>query len=98
VWWKQFYTNVIEDVALECTEYNGTVGLVHERFFYRAEPQKLRQKNYHPALNMSRELRWIDKSKPNELLSNDDVAQNVMEQFLALVDRLNRGKISGVGR
>jgi hypothetical protein len=98
VWWKQFYTNVIEDVVLECTEYNGTVGLERERFFYRAEPQKLRQKSYHPALNMSRELRWVDKSKPNQLLSNDDVAQHVMEQFLSLVDRLNSGKISGVGR
>jgi hypothetical protein len=98
VWWKQFFTNVIEDVALECTEYNGIVGLDRERFFYRVQPQKLKQKNYHPALNMSREFRWIDKSKPSQLLSNDDVAQNVMEQFLSLVDMLNSGKISGAGR
>jgi hypothetical protein len=92
-WWKQAYTNVIEDVALECTEYNGPVSLYSERRTYRYEPQRLRQVDYHPTLNSARELRWISKAKPAELLSNDDVVERVTEQFLSLIDRVNRGEI-----
>jgi hypothetical protein len=93
VWWKQFYTNVMEDVALECTEYNGVVGLERERMFYRVNPQKLAQRKYYPALNASRELRWVDKAKAEQLMSNEDVVQNLIEQFLSLVDRDDRGEV-----
>jgi hypothetical protein len=61
VWWHQIYTNVIEDVALECTEYNGPVLLHSERKIAFYQPRKLAQKKYYPKLNMSREMRWIDK-------------------------------------
>jgi hypothetical protein len=96
VWWKQDYTNVMEDVALECTEYNGPVSLQRERRMHYYEPQRLQQRDYHPALNSARELRWIDKAKPDELLSNDDVVERLAEQFLSLVDRANRGEISPI--
>jgi hypothetical protein len=96
VWWKQFYNNVMEDVALECTEYNGQVGLERERFFYRVEPKKLKHKNYYPALSAARELRWIDKSKSEQLLSNDEMVQKLIEQFLSLVDRVNSDKITPI--
>jgi hypothetical protein len=49
--------------------------------------------DYHPALNSARELRWIDKAKPAELLSNDDVVERVIAQVLSLIDRANRGEI-----
>jgi hypothetical protein len=96
VWWKQSYTNVIEDVALECTEYNGTVSLHRERRMHYYEPERLGQIDYHPALNSARKLRWIDKAKPAELLSNDDVVERVAEQFLSLIGRTDRGEIPPV--
>jgi hypothetical protein len=95
IWWKQFYTNVIEDVALECTEYNGPALLRREGMAFD-KPTKLAQKKFHPALNSARELRWRDASKPEQLLANEDVVQKVIEQFLTLVDRLNRGEIAPV--
>jgi hypothetical protein len=96
VWWKQHYTNVMEGVALECTEYNGVVGLRRHRILTRREPQRLGQKKYYPALSEARELRWLDRSRTDELLSDEDVVDKVMEQLLGLVDRLNRGQIAHV--
>jgi hypothetical protein len=98
VWWKQAYSNVMEDVALECVEYNGLVWLERERMFHRVEPKKLEQKNYFAALDASRELRWLDKTKPEQLLSNGEMVEKLIEQFLSLVDRANSGKIPASGR
>jgi hypothetical protein len=96
VWWHQVYTNVIEDVALECTEYNGPILLRSENRMAFYEPKKLAQKKYHPKLNMSRQMRWIDKAKPEQLMSNSDVIEKVIEQFLSLVDRVDRGQIPAI--
>lgn len=98
VYWKQIYTNVIEDVALECTEYNGAVLLRSENRVAFYEPKRLAQQKYYPKLNMSREVRWIDKEKPEVLMSNGDVVEKVIEQFLSLVDRVDRGKIPPIDR
>jgi hypothetical protein len=35
----------------------------------------------------------VDKSKPEQLISNEDVVESVIEQLLSLVDRINRGEI-----
>jgi hypothetical protein len=96
VWWKQIYTNVIEDVALECTEYNGAVLLRSENRTAFHEPKKLTQKKYYPKLNLSREMRWIDKAKPEQSMSNGDVIEKVIERFLSLVDRVDRGQIPAI--
>jgi hypothetical protein len=98
VWWRQIYTNVIEDVALECTEYNGAVLLRSENRVAFYEPKRLTQKKYYPRLSMSREMRWIDKAKPEpeQLMSNGDVVEKVIEQFLSLVDRVDRGQIPAI--
>jgi len=57
------------------------------------EPQSLGRKSYRPALNFARELRWVDAAKRDQLLSNDDMVQRVLDQLLALLERLNQGKI-----
>jgi hypothetical protein len=93
VWWKQFYTNVIDDAKLDCTEYNSRVYLERERMLRIREPTSVGQKSYHPDLSMARELRWLDDKKPDQLLSNDEVVQRCMEQLLGLVDRMNRGEL-----
>jgi hypothetical protein len=97
IWWKQFYTNVIEDVALECTEYNGTVHLRRENMQNFREPRKLKQEKYCPALNVARQLRWKRKDKPEQLLTNEEVVEKIMEQLLSLVDRVNRGEVRPIG-
>jgi hypothetical protein len=83
----------MQDVALECTEYNGTVSLHRERMIHYREPERLAHRKYYPALNAGRELRWVDKSKPEQLMSNGDVVESVIEQLLSLVDRVNHGEI-----
>ena len=93
VWWKQFYTNVIDDVKLDCTEYNSRVYLERERMLRLREPMSVGQKSYHADLNMARELRWVDDKKPEQLLSNDEIVQRCMDQLLELVDRKNRGEL-----
>jgi hypothetical protein len=52
------------------------------------------RRSYGPALNLARELRWIDEKKPGQLLSNDEVVREITEQLLGLVDRLNKGKVT----
>jgi hypothetical protein len=97
-WWRQVYTNVMEDVALECTELNGLVWLQHEQMFERVRPQKLKQTNYYPVLRPGRELRWVEKSKPEQLLADDELVLRLIEQFLSLVHRADSGKIPASGR
>jgi hypothetical protein len=93
VLWKQEYSNVIDGVTLECTDYNARIHLVRERMMPLRVPKKLGAKSYHIALNHAREMRWVDPSKPDQLLSNDEMVQRIFDQVLALVDRLNQGKI-----
>ena len=94
VFWKQWHLNVVEDIPLECTEYNARVYLLRERrgVVYR-EPPSLRSQKYFAALNLARQLRWTDKRKPEQLLSNDDVVGKIIDQLLDLVARLDGGKI-----
>jgi hypothetical protein len=94
VGWVQMYTNVIDDVKLQATEYNGRLHLQKERKMYLREPSVMNRRSYRPALNLSRELRWVNEKKPGQLLANDDVVHEIIEQLLGLVDRLNKGKIS----
>jgi len=39
------------------------------------------------------ELRWNNERKPTPLLSENDVVREMIEQLLALADRLNKGKV-----
>lgn len=91
--WFQRYTNVIEDVRLECTEYNARIHLQRERMMMLREPSTIRKKTYKPILNLARKLQWTEGDKPGHL-SNEEVVRRIVEQLLDLIDRLNRGKIS----
>jgi hypothetical protein len=93
VLWFQEYVNIIDDVKLELTEYNGRVHLQRERMIYVREPSVMSRRAYRPALNLGRELRWSDDKKPGQLLSNDEVVREIIEQLLGLVDRLHKGKV-----
>jgi hypothetical protein len=54
---------------------------------------RMNSRGYRPALNLARELRWVDDQKPGPLLSAEDVVREIMVQALRLVDRLNKGKV-----
>jgi hypothetical protein len=94
VLWNQHYVNVIDEVLLECREYNALVPLQRERRMMFREPDTIRVKTYKPVLNLARELKWSEAEKPSQMLSNEEVIRRIVEQFLDLIDRLNRGKIS----
>jgi len=94
VLWNQHYINVIDEVRLECKEYNAIVPLDRERRMMFREPDVIRRKSYKPVLNLARELRWLEGDKPSQMLSNEEVIGRIVDQFLDLIDRLNRGKIS----
>jgi hypothetical protein len=57
------------------------------------DPPRMNRRGYRPALNLSRELRWVDDQKPGALLSAEEVVREIIEQALRLVDRLNKGKV-----
>jgi hypothetical protein len=81
------------NVNLEVEEYNARVHLQKERMMMFREPPRMSKRSYSPALNLSRELRWVNHKKPGSLLSGEDVVREIIEQVLALVDRLNKGKV-----
>ena len=93
VWWKQYHLNVIDDVPLACAAYNTRLYLQRDRKMMLREPQSIGGRKYYAVLNYARELRWIDKQKPKQLMSNEEVVDKVVEQLLALVDRADRGQI-----
>jgi hypothetical protein len=88
--WPQLYLNVVDDVKLEIAEYNGRIHLQRERMMYVREPSVMTKRNYRPALNLGRELRWINEKKPGQLLSSEEVGREIIEQLLSLADRLNK--------
>jgi len=91
--WMQQYVNVIENVKLEVDEYNARVYLQKERMMSLRDPPRMSRRSYSPALNLSRELRWVNDQKPGSLLSAEDVVREIIEQALGLADRLNKGKV-----
>ena len=93
VWWKQYHLNVIHDVPLACTAYNSRLYLQRDRKTMLREPQSIGERKYYAVLNYVRELRWIDKQKPEQLMGNEEVVDRVVKQLLALVDRADRGQI-----
>jgi hypothetical protein len=94
VLWNQHYTNVIDRVRLECTEYNARIHLQRERMTMIREPSTIRKKSYKPVLSLARELRWTEGDKSSQTFSNEEVVRRIIDQLLDLIDRLNRGKIS----
>jgi hypothetical protein len=84
---------VIDKVKLTCIEFNARLYLPREGRMQLREPQELRRNSYRPTLNFDRELRWLDDAKADQLLSNEDVMNRIIGQLLALIDRLNNGKV-----
>jgi hypothetical protein len=91
--WTQQYANVIDNVKLEVEEYNARIHLQKERRTSLRDPPRINRRTYSPALNIGRELRWVNDQKPGSLLSTEDVVHEIIEQALGLVDRLNKGKV-----
>jgi hypothetical protein len=69
------------------------LSLQKERMMSLRDPPRMNRRGYRPALNLSRELRWVDDQKPGALLSAEEVVREIIEQALRLVDRLNKGKV-----
>jgi hypothetical protein len=91
--WTQRFINVIDDAELRVCSLGGRLFLPGERFINTREPRELSWRTFRPKLNFNRDLRWVEASGEQQLLSDDDVVGDAIKQFLELVERANRGDI-----
>jgi hypothetical protein len=92
VHWTQHFVNVIEDAELRVRSLGGRLFFAGERYINTREPLELARRTFTPKLDSNRSLRWIGKDT-KQLLSDEDVVEAAIHQFLKLVDRANRGDI-----
>ena len=91
--WQQAYTNVMGH--FEVQEFSEKVILPGESKFYFAghPPSPIEVLEFQPDLSITEELCWRDKITPNEILSSSDLANKVLNTFITLTQRANRGEI-----
>jgi hypothetical protein len=89
--WRQEFINVLGDLFV--VEYNGRVLLPDERGRVTLEPpDELRSRRFLPELSQSRELCWIEESDQHRHYSHADLADQVVQLFLGLFERAERGE------
>jgi hypothetical protein len=95
VGWRQPYINVVaENAYIIASEFKTQIALPGEPpLLYYREPTSLNQCRFKPALSLTRELCWSEETKPEELLSLEELADKCVRQFLDLLGRANRGEI-----
>jgi TIR domain len=89
--WRQPFVNAISDAEITAAEFQCQLPLPGERILSSDQlPPALKQYRFRPELTIKRDLCWVDKARPTELLSTDDLADKCVQIFLDLVSRANR--------
>jgi hypothetical protein len=91
--WRQgIYNDVTRDAGFSIMHYRGYVPEPGERMMYAFEPEKLSERRFLPELTASRELMWVEQKTP-EMLSTEDLANEIAMSFFDLVGKVNRGEV-----
>jgi hypothetical protein len=86
-WWQMYGNTVMDEAYILTSELNRWVVLPGERSSYVMQAKTLNEHRFKPELSVSRELRWVEISKGNELLTDDDVANRIVTLFVDLVSK-----------
>jgi hypothetical protein len=87
--WRQQYSNKLEDARLLVTEFNGVWA---EPGFQFVNPEELNQQQFRAELSRAGELCWVDNAQPSRLYSHEELADQIVQVFLALHARQQRGE------
>jgi hypothetical protein len=91
VGWHQRYTNVLESDAIVAAGYYGAIPLPGApAVWYIDRPEPRKRLTFGPELTIARDLCWVDKAKPAEHLSGEQVADRCVQLFFDLVGQANR--------
>jgi hypothetical protein len=91
VTWRQPFVNTINDAEITAAEFYCELPLPGERTLSIDQlPPSLKQYRFMPELTTKGDLCWVDRARPTELLSTDDLADKCVRIFLDLVSRANR--------
>ena len=83
--------NTINDAEITAAEFYCELPLPGERTLSIDQlPPSLKQYRFRPELTTKGDLCWVDRARPTELLSTDDLADKCVRIFLDLVSRANR--------
>jgi hypothetical protein len=89
--WRQHYMNVAGELI--SAEFAGPIFLPSERKMSVSRPRELGRVTYEPTLSRSRELRWRRCDQETSTYSVEELAQELVSQFLELVRRDGQGQI-----
>jgi TIR domain len=87
--WRQPFANRISDAEITAAEFHCQLPLPGERMIDPLPPAS-KQYRFRPELTIKGDICWVDKARPTELLSTDDLADKCVRIFLDLVSRANR--------
>jgi len=92
--WTRTYTNVMAPVRI--ATFIGEITQPGRQAVYTlwGEPQELAHFDLHAKVTVDGGLLWIDARKSNSLLTEENVADIVLTEFLNLLDKLNTGEVN----
>jgi len=98
VGWRQTYTNVLDEkTGIISAEFNCPMFYPEERMMQFYEPTELRRLHYILALSESQDLRWIEINQRSLQLTSPELADQIVKQFVGLLDRVRLGKVQLAG-
>lgn len=79
--YRQTYSNIIEDVPLECKKFQGSILLPGQSGFYFEEPRCLATQSF--AIDYQDELGWHWRAIPKaEVFSSENLAEKIMKWLI----------------
>jgi len=92
--WRQGITNsVTEDAGLIAAQFNGLLFMPTEGMTTFIAPKRVGHTTYKPVLSLAREVRWQADDRTRQLLSPEDLAQDLVSRFHDLLGRADRGEV-----
>jgi hypothetical protein len=95
--WKQPIFNRVSDYGndkcyLRVAEFSGSLALPHERLMMLHEPRLLKEHQFKVDVARDGNLVWVEKGK-REHIAASKLADRIVQIFLGLISRANRGEI-----
>jgi len=95
-WHQPIYNRVSDQQSDKCylrvAEFSGSIMLPGEQGWYMHEPRLLKEHRFKVDVSLSRDMVWVENGK-NKQVQSGKLADRIVQLFLDLVSRANRGKV-----
>jgi hypothetical protein len=96
VWFQRYSSTLADDAALIVREFNENAIILPGHVRLQA-PDMLKEEKYDPDISRAEEYVWRPKKGKGEFVTTRDLANELVLQFLNLVERDRAGKIKRKG-